>query len=81
MKNIIMPLIVATMVLFVGTPSIAYASGAVSVDIFEGETATVNSYLFSNGKSLVVMDVQRSTAEAKKLAEMIKDKGLPLTHI
>ncbi|KGJ88625.1 MBL fold metallo-hydrolase [Colwellia psychrerythraea] len=81
MKNIIMPLIAATMLLLVGVPSIAHASGAVNVDIFEGETATVNSYLFSNGESLVVMDVQRSTAEAKKLAEMIKNKGLPLTHI
>ncbi|WP_051303212.1 MBL fold metallo-hydrolase [Psychromonas aquimarina] len=27
------------------------------------------------------MDVQRSTAEAKKLAKIIKEKGLPLSHI
>lgn len=76
-----MPITLAAMVLLFGASSLSYASDAVSVDIFEGETATVNSYLFSNGKSLVVMDVQRSTAEAKKLAEMIKNKGLPLTHI
>jgi len=81
MNKIITPIIFATMLILLGTPLISHASSAVTVDIFEGETATVNSYIFSNGKSLVVMDVQRSTAEAKKLAEVIKDKGLPLSHI
>jgi len=81
MNTFIKPIIFATMILLSGIPLISHASSAVSVDIFEGETATVNSYIFSNGKSLVVMDVQRSTAEAKKLAEVIKDKGLPLSHI
>jgi len=51
------------------------------VEVFKGEVATVNSYIFSNGKSLIVMDVQRATNEAKKLAEVIKSKKLPLTHI
>lgn len=57
------------------------ADGQIQVDIYKGEIATVNSYIFSNGKSLIVMDVQRATSEAKKLAEIIKAKGLPLTHI
>lgn len=61
--------------------STSFASNAITLDVFEGQTATVNSYLFSNGKSLVVMDVQRSTAEAKKLTKLIKSKNLPLTHI
>lgn len=61
--------------------NIAQASQTITVDIFKGETASVNSYLFSNGQSLIVMDVQRSSAEAKKLAEVIKDKKLPLSHI
>ncbi len=53
----------------------------IEVDVYKGGVATVNSYIFSNGKSLIVMDVQRATSEAKKLAEFIEQKGLPLTHI
>lgn len=51
------------------------------VEVFEGGFATVNSFIFSNGKSLVVMDVQRKSAEARKLADLVKSKGLPLTHV
>ena len=51
------------------------------VEVFKGGFATVNSFIFSNGKSLVVMDVQRKTYEAEKLADLIKAKNLPLTHI
>ncbi len=51
------------------------------VEVFKGDFATVNSFIFSNGKSLVVMDVQRKTFEAKKLADIVKSKGLPLTHV
>lgn len=51
------------------------------VEVFKGKEASVNSYLFSNGKSLMVMDVLRSTEDAKKLADFIKSKKLPLTHI
>ncbi len=54
---------------------------AVQVEVFKGGFATVNSFIFSNGRSLIVMDVQRKTYEAKKLAEVIKAKKLPLTHI
>ncbi|MEO1013307.1 MAG: MBL fold metallo-hydrolase [Bacteroidota bacterium] len=52
-----------------------------TVDVFKGKEASVNSYLFSNGKSLMVMDVLRSTEDAKELAAFIKTKALPLTHI
>lgn len=51
------------------------------VEVYEGGFATVNSFIFSNGKSLVVMDVQRKSVEAQKLAELVKAKGLPLTHV
>ncbi len=51
------------------------------VDVYSGGFATVNSFVFSNGTSLVVMDAQRKTYEAKKLAELIRSKHLPLTHI
>jgi glyoxylase-like metal-dependent hydrolase (beta-lactamase superfamily II) len=56
-------------------------SQRLQVEVFKGDFATVNSFIFSNGKSLVVMDVQRKTSEAKKLADMVKSKGLPLTHV
>ncbi|WP_126652760.1 MBL fold metallo-hydrolase [Chryseobacterium aureum] len=54
---------------------------ALKVTVFKGHTATVNSYIFSNGKSQIVMDVLRSSEEAKQLAQQIKAAGLPLTHI
>lgn len=51
------------------------------VEMFKGGFATVNSFIFSNGKSIVVMDVQRKTYEAAKLVELVKAKSLPVTHI
>jgi glyoxylase-like metal-dependent hydrolase (beta-lactamase superfamily II) len=51
------------------------------VNVFKGQTATVNSYIFSNGKSQIVMDVLRSSEEAKQLAQQLKNNNLPLTHI
>jgi glyoxylase-like metal-dependent hydrolase (beta-lactamase superfamily II) len=51
------------------------------VDVYEGGFASVNSFVFSNGKSLVLLDAQRKTSEAKKLAQIIQGKHLPLTHI
>ena len=65
------------------TGGIAQRAGAqaVQVEVFKGGFATVNSFIFSNGKSLIVMDVQRKTYEAQKLANIIKAKNLPLTHI
>lgn len=61
-----------------GTAAIA---ADIRVDVYAGGFASVNSFIFSNGKSLVVLDAQRKTYEAQKLAELIKAKGLPLTHI
>jgi len=52
-----------------------------TVDVFKGKEASVNSYVFSNGTSVMVMDVLRSTENAKELAEFIQKKALPLTHI
>ena len=56
-------------------------AGPISIDMYKGGVANVNSYIFSNGVSLAVMDVQRATDEAKKLGELIKEKNLPLGHI
>ena len=59
----------------------AVAEQPLQVEMYKGDFATVNSFIFSNGKSLVVMDVQRKSVEAQKLADRVKSKGLPLTHV
>jgi glyoxylase-like metal-dependent hydrolase (beta-lactamase superfamily II) len=51
------------------------------VQVYKGEFASVNSFIFSNGKSLVVMDVQRKAYEAQRLADIVRAKHLPLTYI
>jgi len=51
------------------------------VEVFAGGFASVNSFIFSNGKSLTVMDVQRKSREAERLADIVRSKRLPLTHI
>ncbi len=71
----------AIVILLLSTFSQSQAAGKIEVDVYKGDVATVNSYIFSNGVSLVVMDVQRATSEAKKLGKVIKAKNLPLTHI
>lgn len=64
---------------------LAYSAAAVSqplqVEVYQGGFATVNSFIFSNGKSLVVMDVQRKSVAAQELADIVRSKGLPLTHV
>jgi glyoxylase-like metal-dependent hydrolase (beta-lactamase superfamily II) len=57
------------------------AAADLKVEVFAGGFATVNSFIFSNGKSLTVLDTQRKTYEAKKLADAIRAKHLPLTQI
>lgn len=57
------------------------AAGALEVDMHRGGFATVNSFIFSNGKTQIVMDVQRKSYEADRFIERVKAKKLPLTHI
>jgi glyoxylase-like metal-dependent hydrolase (beta-lactamase superfamily II) len=71
-------LVLAAMLSFAGT---AAGAAPLQVEVYNGEFATVNSFIFSNGRSLLLLDAQRKTVEAKKLAARIKAKGLPLTHI
>lgn len=56
-------------------------AGNLEVEMFRGGFASVNSFIFSNGRTQVVMDVQRKTGEAAKLVERVRAKGLPLTHV
>lgn len=55
--------------------------GKLQVEMFRGDFATVNSFIFFNGESIVVMDVQRKSYEAEKLVDRVKAYELPVTHI
>lgn len=59
----------------------AASAGELNVDVYRGGFASVNSFIVSNGRSQIVIDAQRKTVEARRLAELIKAKHLPLTHI
>lgn len=68
----------------VGWPAAEVREGQpdrLQVEMFKGDFATVNSFIFSNARSIVVMDVQRKAHEARKLVEVVKAKGLPVTHV
>ncbi|WP_051216541.1 MBL fold metallo-hydrolase [Ferrimonas futtsuensis] len=75
------PTLISALGLSLASSFSASAAQPLEVELYRGETASVNSTIFSDGESLIVMDVQRSTEEAKKLGQQIKAKGLPLTHI
>jgi glyoxylase-like metal-dependent hydrolase (beta-lactamase superfamily II) len=64
-----------------GPAAVTAGATPLSVEMFRGGFATVNSFIFSNGRSLIVMDVQRKSTEARKLAELVRSKQLPLTHV
>lgn len=51
------------------------------VQVYKGEFATVNSFIFSNGRALAVLDVQRKPREARQLVEEIRKRKLPLAYI
>jgi glyoxylase-like metal-dependent hydrolase (beta-lactamase superfamily II) len=59
----------------------AASATQLDIEVYKGQFASVNSFIVSNGKSLVVLDVQRKSSEARKLADLLKSKNLPLTHI
>ena len=65
----------------VGTPAPAQDRKVQDVEVYQGDFATVNSFLFSNGTSLLVLDVQRKPKEARELIERIKARHLPLAYI
>ena len=68
--------------LVAGCATVAPASTPkLQVEVYKGGFASVNSFIFSNGRSLMVMDVQRKASEAAKLADLVKAKHLPLTYI
>ena len=79
MRFVAAAMLSAVLLLSVRTPVLA--AGALEVDMHRGGFATVNSFIFSNGKTQIVMDVQRKSHEADRLIERVRAKNLPLTHI
>jgi len=68
--------------LALATGPLAAATGRIQeVTVYKGEYATVNSFIFSNGKELLVMDALRKPDEARKLVEKIRRIGLPLRYL
>ena len=75
------PPVICLFMLLSSTTFTGAAENKLEVEMFKGGFATVNSFIFSNGKSIIVMDVQRKTYEAEKLVERVKAYNLPVTHI
>jgi glyoxylase-like metal-dependent hydrolase (beta-lactamase superfamily II) len=68
----------ASLLVLAGTTA---GAAPLEVEVYKGAFASVNSFIFSNGTSVAVLDVQRKTYEAQRLAELVRAKHLPLTHI
>lgn len=83
MKRITVMINVLLTTLFLsGTVGVgAEQMGKLQVEMFRGDFATVNSFIFTNGQTITVMDVQRKSYEAQKLVDRIRTYELPVTHI
>lgn len=57
------------------------AAADLTVTVYKGGFATVNSYIIANGKTLTVIDVQRKGYEAQRLADLVRSMGLPLSQV
>ena len=53
----------------------------IKLQVYHGVEATVNAYIFSDDKSIILVDCLRNSEEASKLAAQIKEMDKPLTHL
>lgn len=53
----------------------------IQLQVYHGVEATVNAYIFSDDKSIILVDSLRNSQEAALLAQQIKQLGKPLTHL
>jgi glyoxylase-like metal-dependent hydrolase (beta-lactamase superfamily II) len=53
----------------------------IKLQVYHGVEATVNAYIFSDDKSIILVDCLRNSEEASLLAAQIKAEGKPLTHL
>jgi|TARA_B110000503_G_scaffold54782_1_gene87987 glyoxylase-like metal-dependent hydrolase (beta-lactamase superfamily II) len=79
--RLLMVLICLDLFVYCGAAFASESTNHLQVEMFEGNFATVNSFIFSDGESIIVMDVQRKTYEAEKLVALIKSKKLPVNYI
>jgi glyoxylase-like metal-dependent hydrolase (beta-lactamase superfamily II) len=48
---------------------------------YQGIEASVNAYVFSDSKGMILVDCLRNSEEAKKLADILYNQNKPLSHI
>ena len=53
----------------------------IQLQVYHGVEASVNAYIFSDSKSIILVDSLRNSEEATQLAQLIKKEGKPLTHL
>jgi glyoxylase-like metal-dependent hydrolase (beta-lactamase superfamily II) len=73
--------LITPVVVFIAAVTQGALAADLRVEVFAGDFASVNSFIFSNGKSLLVLDAQRTPGEARKLAERIHAQHLPLDYL
>src|SRR5579863_10127702 len=53
----------------------------IAIERYQGEEASVNSYLISDSRNVIVVDLLRNSAEAEKLADHVESTGKRLDSI
>jgi glyoxylase-like metal-dependent hydrolase (beta-lactamase superfamily II) len=53
----------------------------IELQAYHGVEATVNAYIFSDNKDIILVDCLRNSEEAGQLAAVIKKQNKPLSHI
>jgi glyoxylase-like metal-dependent hydrolase (beta-lactamase superfamily II) len=53
----------------------------IQLDVYNGIEASVNAYIFSDSRSMILVDCLRNSKEAHLLADLLKKRNKPLTHI
>ena len=71
------------LLIYISTSLCVQAQGTnqLTLEVYEGKYATVNAFILSNGKSVVVLDALRKSDETKGLIEKALSKNLPITHL
>lgn len=53
----------------------------IQLQVYHGIEATVNAYIFSDDKSVILVDCLRNSNEAAELAQLIQEQKKPLKFI
>ncbi|RCU49270.1 MBL fold metallo-hydrolase [Corallincola holothuriorum] len=63
------------------TPTETIKQNGLELNLFYGKRSTVNAYLFSDGKELILLDALDSVDDARQLKILIDQQQLPLKQI